>query len=200
MEKYKEDLFTRAFSKDKPLSPKNCRKLFKRICRGVRDLHRSGVAHLDIKPENILIDEKGKPFLCDFGSSFVFKKQINGKIISRKARSTVKEALKARGTKIYAAPEVYQSAEYNPFSADVYSLGVLLFVLVSALFPSSNPDGSIDLTPLKKQMNHRGYSLLASLVDLKPENRPTIESVLACKWFEPHNKGKESTLSLIVKK
>src|SRR3990167_4892846 len=185
MEKYKQDLFTLAFTNDKKLSAKSAKKIFQRICRGVRDLHRNGVAHLDIKPENILIDEEGSPFLCDFGSSYMYK-NVAGKELSRKQRSTVTDELKGRVTKMYAAPEVF-SDKYNPFSADVFSLGILLYVLVSGLFPMVNNDGLIDLSMAKKKMNHRGFSLLSSMLEVHPEKRPTIEAILGSKWFSAHN-------------
>lgn len=87
---------------------------------------------------------------------------------------------------MYAAPEVF-AEKYNPFSADIFSLGILLYVLVSGLFPMVSSDGLVDISEAKKKMNHHGFGLLSSMLEVNPEKRPTIEAILGSKWFASTN-------------
>lgn len=96
------------------------------LCHAVEYVHSKGVAHLDIKLENILMDEYFNVKLADFGSSLY----VDSKGLVNKKR----------GTMVYMAPEVVNhsnSDSYNAFAADVYSLGITLFVLLMGEFPCS---------------------------------------------------------------
>src|SRR3990167_8308803 len=186
MEKYKQDLFDLVF-KEKNFDKKRIKKTFAKICKAVRDLHRRGVANLDIKPENVLVDEKGSPFLCDFGCSYMFKVDETEDIethLSRKVRSTVFENLRGRGTRRYAAPEVFNELKFNPFSADIYSLGILLHAFATAYFPTTLENtNDINLSVAKQMMDKKSYALLASMVTADPASRPSIEAVLHHPYF-----------------
>jgi serine/threonine protein kinase len=90
------------------------------IVGALRACHSHGVAHLDIKPQNILIDKHGRAKLCDFGLALLdrggFVKQFKGSVA-------------------FLAPEVLRHVDYDPFRADVWSLGVTLFVLATGHLP-----------------------------------------------------------------
>ena len=81
---------------------------------GLEYLHANGVYHLDIKPENILIGEDYQLKICDFDLSYVEKQ--DKKICSR-------------GTRYYRAPELMNESCTNASAADIYSTGILLWVL-----------------------------------------------------------------------
>src|SRR3990167_1614521 len=184
MRKYEHDLFDHAFKGPVALTSKQIQKIFKRICRGVRDLHRTGVAHLDLKPENILISSDNKPYICDFGCSYYFDVDTKKGRLTKRLRKTCFDRLKGRGTKNYAAPEVFNSTFFNPFCADIYSLGILLFALYTGSFPVPKVNSKeLDLTPIKQKINNRGFVLLSSMLEHHPEKRPQIESVVHHEWF-----------------
>ena len=183
MEKYKADLFDMAFSSENKMNEKQLKKTFRRICRGVRDLHVRGIAHLDIKPENVLVDDHENPFLCDFGCAFVLPTEKKSEKLSRKDRCKVFAYLTGRGTKVYSAPELSKCIPCNPFPADIFSLGVLLYTLLTGCFPTRLQNLEIDITPAKQKMDAVGYSLLSSMVSFLPFARPTIESVLHHSWM-----------------
>lgn len=88
------------------------------VCQSVAHLHEHRVIHCDIKPENIIVDDDGKPRIADFD-------------ISVDAEARVTETLTLRGTDKYIAPELRSLHARQPSeSSDVYSLGVTLKELV----------------------------------------------------------------------
>ncbi len=102
-------------------------QLFLKVCDAVQFAHQRGIIHRDLKPDNILVDEAGEPRVLDFGLA--------------KEQSTVTALQATRteefvGTLAYAAPEqiLRNSAEIDT-RADVYSLGVLLYHLLSGCSP-----------------------------------------------------------------
>ena len=180
MKKYETDLFDLYFDSDAEgdaLPEKQLKQLFKQIAMGVRDLHRNGIAHLDIKPENILVDAKGNAVVCDFGCSYYSEKTKKFTKKNRKAEKIV-NGLQGRGTKKYSAPEVFETDEFDPFKADIYSLGVMLHVLATGYFPIPG-----DLSFAAQKVDETCLSLLQILLAVDPKKRGTIDEVLAHSWF-----------------
>src|SRR3990167_486625 len=178
MEKYKQDLFTLAFASGRKLQEKEVKRIFRSISLGVRDLHCCGVAHLDIKPENILINEQGRPFICDFGSSFIYK------AYSKDERAAIIAGVRGRGTKIYAAPEIFNKDLCNPYSADIYSLGVLLHGISTGFFPTTYKNShEINLQPVREKLSRGCFTLLKAMLSVDPTSRPSIERVLTHPWI-----------------
>ena len=90
-------------------------------------MHKKGIVHCDIKPENILIGNDFKPKLIDFGFSQKIRDENNYIIDS------------SSGSDIYCAPEIRKVhiQGYNGIKSDIFSLGVLLFVIKVGKFPFS---------------------------------------------------------------
>ena len=104
-----------------------CRHLFRNIIQGMVFCHSRGVTHRDLKPENLMLTEDGRTAkIIDFGFARIF--QTDG----------MDQALYTRrGTPYYVAPEVFSASRTNPYTyaADIWSLGVILFAMVSGQFP-----------------------------------------------------------------
>lgn len=102
------------------------RHLFKQILIGLNHIHSSGFAHRDMKLENILVDKNFRLKLTDFG----FAVPIEG----RDRSGFLKTKL---GTLSYRAPEIKEQSEkgYLGKNADIFSCGVILFLLIFRSFP-----------------------------------------------------------------
>jgi len=100
-------------------------EIFSQIVSAVSYLHENRVCHLDIKPENILINARLQVKLIDFGMSQIAVK--NGLVESY------------GGSLQYASPEALTGGVFNGFLADSWSCGVVLFVMIHGRFPPPTP-------------------------------------------------------------
>ena len=118
---------------------KYCKKIFKKIAKALKYMHSLNIAHRDIKLENVILFEDLTPKLIDFGFSTCIESSKKVKIFC--------------GTPSYMAPEVVQRREYKGENADIWALGVLLFVSLTGVFPFK---GATD-QELYKKINHAEY-------------------------------------------
>ena len=161
--------------KDTKLCEKRVAFLFYRICMAIKELHDAFIAHLDIKLENILLGDNLQFKICDFGSAVTF--EGNRRIdLTRNA-----------GTPHYVAPELEHKKNILPASADIWSLGILLHVLLIRNFPVRYQ--SIYISPSNltfaytEGLSKKAQHLLKSMLNFDPVKRPTIDEVLAHPWL-----------------
>nr|KIR85247.1 CAMK protein kinase [Cryptococcus tetragattii IND107] len=106
-----------------PLSEFDSRYTFTQLLSAVSHLQTKHMVHHDIKPENILIDLDGNVFLSDFGIAHIFDQPYL-------------PALPVCGTVVYAEPELaVRKTRYSPFKWDIWSLGIILFFLLTGRTP-----------------------------------------------------------------
>ena len=103
-------------------------QLFVRLCEGLEQAHRRGIVHRDIKPGNVLVGEDGQPKLIDFGIAKVLQDSAVEVELPATAVNT------AMLTPEYASPEQVCGRPVGP-SSDVYSLGILLYELLTGVRP-----------------------------------------------------------------
>ena len=129
-----QDLMKVIKHKKRLLEPES-RKYFQQIVVGVNYLHAQRISHRDLKPENIMISRNGTCKITDFGLSNVQNTDTLGAVPQNMNLKT------CCGTPYYIAPEVVcrerqeQGIGYSGFSADVWSVGVILYVMVTGVFP-----------------------------------------------------------------
>ncbi|KAH9800177.1 CBL-interacting serine/threonine-protein kinase 24 [Citrus sinensis] len=112
----------------------DCRRYFQQLIDAVAHCHSKGVYHRDLKPENLLLDSYGNLKVSDFGLSALPQQGV--------------ELLHTTcGTPNYVAPEVLSNRGYDGSAADVWSCGVILFVLMAGYLPF----GETDLPTLYKK-------------------------------------------------
>ncbi|NOY00289.1 MAG: serine/threonine protein kinase [Verrucomicrobia bacterium] len=117
---------------DKKLSTRARLELFMQVCQAIQHAHQKGIVHRDIKPPNVLvtvIDDKATPKVIDFGIAKAMGPALTDKTLFTTAGQII-------GTPNYMSPE---QAEFNPIDidtrSDIYSLGVLLYELLSGKTP-----------------------------------------------------------------
>jgi serine/threonine protein kinase/WD40 repeat protein len=117
------------FAETHELSIRSRLKLFVRICAGVGHGHKHRVIHRDLKPGNILIDEHGEPKIIDFGVARITEFDVSSQTMQTEAGRLI-------GTIQYMAPEQLETEKLDlDARCDVYSLGVLLYKLLTGKMP-----------------------------------------------------------------
>jgi len=110
------------------LSTEQTMTLMQTVCEAVQHAHQNGVIHRDLKPSNILVSEDGQPHVVDFGLAIPWGEENTFRTVSTDGEVT--------GTPAYMSPE--QAAGHHEqldTRTDVYSLGVVLYELLTGVFP-----------------------------------------------------------------
>ena len=143
----------------------NLKSYVDQICDGLLFLHENGVAHVDLKPDNILITADNQIKLADFGLS-----DFNPEEEKRK---------EIRGTKIYMAPEVLRGDTYDPFMADIWSLAITLFQMASGGYITQVDNMMTMWNSIYSES--QGYGNIGTIIRMclspNPENRPKIQQI-----------------------
>ena len=175
-------------------SEKQAKIIFKKIVEGIKFCHNKNICHLDIKPENIIFDNKFEPIIIDFGLS----KKIKDK------KNEIAQYLGKTGTKQYECPEMWKIGKYTGVEADIFSLGALLFNLISSIYGfkrATKNDKYYSLIINDKDGTYKAYweffkkainltpsdnfkDLYTKLIAYEPKNRPSIEEILDHPWFD----------------
>lgn len=150
------DLFE-LLTKNGPLHYDNSIFIMKQLLSAVNYIHTLGIAHMDIKLENIMCNEISfKIKLIDFGEAIVFCHNNKTKLVNG-----------AYGTESSCAPEVFTGKEYNADKADIWSCGIVLYEMIYCQLPW-----------LKASDNHYGYNIY--------KNEITSKHTLNKKLFPHH--------------
>jgi len=113
---------------EKQFSPDEARRIAIEICLALQFAHEEGVMHRDIKPSNVLIDKKGRVKIADFGLAKLAEKA--GEAKARQALTTM-----VMGTPHYMAPEQIETPSAVDYRADIYSLGVVFYEMLTGELP-----------------------------------------------------------------
>jgi predicted Ser/Thr protein kinase len=108
------------------LSPREALQIVPQICEALQFAHDEGIVHRDIKPENIMIDKKGRVKIADFGIA---------KILDPERDIALTETKGAIGTPHYMAPEQLENPASVDHRADIFSLGVVFYEMLTGELP-----------------------------------------------------------------
>ncbi|OBT90369.1 HAL protein kinase [Pseudogymnoascus sp. 03VT05] len=129
---------------------------FLQILSGVTFIHGMGLAHRDLKLDNVVVNEFGIMKIIDFGSASMFKYPFETEIVL---------ATGIVGSDPYLAPEVYDERKYDPQPADIWSLAIIFCCMSLRRFPWKMP-----------RMTDNSYRLFASPPSESTDPRPEINS------------------------
>lgn len=163
------------------LRENEARKYFQQLIDAINYCHSKGVYHRDLKPENLLLDSRGNLKVSDFGLSSLSQ---NGFLHT------------TCGTPNYVAPEVLSDGGYDGSAADVWSCGVILYVLMAGYLPFEEND----LPTLYDKITAAHFScpdwfsqgaksLIQRILDPNPKARITIKEMKADTWFSKNYVG-----------
>ncbi len=168
-----------SYCRNHPLSLLKKCALFLQIAETLRQLHDSGIIHRDIKAANIMVDSCGAVKVLDFGIALSVQelKGFTPKIIS--------------GSMGYLAPEILLGSAAPSESSDVYSLGVLFYVMLTGRMPFqtqslSLPEmiaGQLNTKPaplqdfINEAVPERLEKLAGTLLAVSPQNRPAVQEI-----------------------
>ncbi|CAI0469852.1 unnamed protein product [Linum tenue] len=163
------------------LKEDEARKYFQQIINAVDFCHSRGVYHRDLKPENLLLDSFGVLKVSDFGLSAFAPPQIRGDGLLHTAC----------GTPNYVAPEVLKDKGYDGAASDVWSCGVILFVLMAGYLPFDESN----LMALYQKICNADFTfpswfssgakkLIKRILDPNPLTRISIPEILEDEWFK----------------
>src|SRR3954464_8415872 len=141
------------------LTPAEALAIVPKICDALEYAHEEGIVHRDIKPENILIDKKGRVKIADFGLA---------KLLCREALDmTLTLSGTSLGTVRYMAPEQMDKPETVDHRADLYSLGVVIYEMLTG----DVPVGRFDLPSQKAQVDVRLDEIVLHALEREPARR-----------------------------
>ncbi|KAL8211996.1 UNVERIFIED_CONTAM: MAP/microtubule affinity-regulating kinase 4 [Gekko kuhli] len=166
------------------MKEKEARAKFRQIVSAVHYCHQKNIVHRDLKAENLLLDADANIKIADFGFSNEFT--LGSKLDT------------FCGSPPYAAPELFQGKKYDGPEVDIWSLGVILYTLVSGSLPF---DGQ-NLKELRERVLRGKYrvpfymstdceNILRRFLVLNPAKRCTLEQIMKDKWINIGYEGDE---------
>jgi serine/threonine protein kinase len=160
-----------------PMNANTARSHIYQILKALECFHEKGYTHRGLKPENILIDGRGRVKICDLGLA-----RAGG---SDRVMSAV------CGTVPYTPPEIVQGLPYDGTKVDMWSLGILIFVMVSGRLPWESDDQAgmmreiIDgVISFPGEFHPELVIIVRACTNLNPSNRPSASELLEMPWLK----------------
>lgn len=177
------------------LNENEARIILRDVVAGLKFLHSRGIIHRDLKLSNILLSESGQAKIADFGLA-VRTENFETATSSNNNSSNNNHAADSRerticGTPNYLAPEILNKKNYGR-SADIWSLGCLLYSFLTGRPPFDSPDLPQTFDKVKRldyqipdHLSPAARDLITRLLSGDPSNRPTFDQIIWHPFFNP---------------
>ncbi|GAW82544.1 serine/threonine protein kinase [Plasmodium gonderi] len=183
------DLLTYIYKNKKRINEDTTRRIFYQLISAVDYLHKLNVVHRDLKPENILLDDNENIKLIDFGLSTVYKK--NNLLTT------------SCGSPFYTSPEILLGNKYHGELTDVWSLGVILFLLLNRKLPFNHSKLNILFQKIIKGLLHfepyiseSAKNLIRNMLNVNYQKRYSLRDIKRHPWFFTCNMKKGNLTNL----
>lgn len=174
------------------LSEDEARRYFQELIDAIAHCHSKGVYHRDLKPENLLLDFQGNLKISDFG-------------LSALPQQGVELLYTTCGTPNYVAPEVLGNRGYDGAAADVWSCGIILYVLMAGYLPFDETDLPTLYTKIKAAefscpfwFSPGATSLIQKIIDPNPQTRIKIDGIKRDPWFRKNYRAVKAKADEVV--
>ena len=171
--------------KNDNLSEKDICKIYQQLISGIEYMHEIGIAHRDLKLENILLNNKKDIKIIDFGLSNSYDKNSDELLHS------------SCGSPCYAAPEMIKGIEYRGINTDIWSSGIILYLMLCKSFPFNDKNNSklykkilSGKFNIPNNLSNEAKDLLINLLKVNPEERIKINEIKNHPWFNLINKSR----------
>lgn len=166
--------------KDGRFSKDNIYPVCFQLASAIQHMHLLNIAHRDIKPQNILIDEYGRVKLTDFGLAEVYD---------------LERDLNYVGSPPFMAPEIWKKTpNYDPFKADIFSLAITFYFIAAGETPWTSKNHhslKIEICSnslcFNKKIPHEFQNLIREMTDSNPDKRLNISAVVSHPIFQSSN-------------
>jgi serine/threonine protein kinase len=172
-----------------PMNANTARSHIYQILKALECFHEKGYAHRDLKPENILIDSRGRVKICDLGLA-----RAGG---SDGMMSTI------CGTIPYTPPEIVQGLPYDGAKVDIWSLGILIFVMVCGKLPWESDDqtGMVreimdGVVSFPEDLHPELITIVRACTNFNPSNRPSASELLEMPWLKDEQPAYAKTFGI----
>ncbi|PWN31217.1 kinase-like protein [Meira miltonrushii] len=157
------------------LQENTARWVFAQIVEGVYDLNKQGIYHRDIKDENCVIDQDFNVKLIDFGSAIILTETEKNSLFK-----------KFYGTIPFASSEILKGELYRIPEAEVWSLGVLLYIILNGTLPFTNTQMAIDgmISEPRFVYSDEISKLITRCLQTSTEERATLEEIRQHPWVK----------------
>ncbi len=156
---YVDGVNLRSMLDNKTLNPVEAMAMVPAVCEALQFAHDEGVVHRDIKPENILIDRRGRVRIADFGLARLMTRS--------KEEWTLTGTHQVMGTPHYMAPEQIEHPQEVDHRADIYSLGVVIYEMLTGELPI----GRFELPSSKINVDIRFDDIVLRTLEKEPTRR-----------------------------
>jgi len=154
-----DGLTLRQLLQTRKISPEEALAIVPKICEALQFAHERGIVHRDIKPENILLDKQGRVKIADFGIAKILDATTAG--------ASLTGAKDVIGTPHYMAPEQIEKPAKVDHRADIYSLGVVFYEMLTGELPL----GKFQSPSKKVQVDVRLDEVVLHALEKEPERR-----------------------------